>query len=396
MEIQVRGVKLYRSRNKLYAYHRKTGQRIRAPFGTAAFLAEVERLDGQQPPAPRPGTLGALITAYRRSPEFLELAPRTRSDYQKVFDYLKPLDGDPLIQLTSAYVIDIRDAAFAKHKRRFANYVLSVLRLLLKWGAVRDLVETNQAAAVPKLRRPRHAPQANRAWDPDECDAVLAAASGGLKVGIALGMFAGMREGDVIRAQRSTYDGGWLRWSQGKTGALVELPAHPQLREILESRSGGDVATSGMGRRFGIAPRNGLAEGGQRPVERSGGSEANPDGDAPAIQDAAPPDLARRVQSLTLVANQSGTPYTANGFRVMFFRLVRKLEADGGVRPGLTFHGLRHTAGRLLADRGADPRTIAALLGHKTLQMAAHYSEEADRKKRAVAAVAKLRPRGKK
>ena len=35
-------------------------------------------------------------------------------------------------------------------------------------------------------------------------------------------------------------------------------------------------------------------------------------------------------------------------------------------------HGLRHTAGRLLADRGADPRTIAALLGHRTLAMAAH------------------------
>jgi integrase len=65
--------------------------------------------------------------------------------------------------------------------------------------------------------------------------------------------------------------------------------------------------------------------------------------------------------------------------------LVRKLEAEGKVRPNLTFHGLRHRAGKLLADRGADPRTIAALLGHKTLQMAAHYSEEADRKRRAVA-----------
>ena len=28
----------------------------------------------------------------------------------------------------------------------------------------------------------------------------------------------------------------------------------------------------------------------------------------------------------------------------MFFRLVRGLEAQGKVRPGLTFHGLRHTA----------------------------------------------------
>ncbi len=343
LEIKVPGVKVYRSRGKLYAYHRRSGTRIRAEFGTSVFLAEVERLNGARPADPRPGTLGALISAYRRSPEFLELAPRTRSDYQKVFDYLQPLDGDPLITITSAYVIEARDAAFSAHKRRFANYVLSVLRLLLKWGAVRDLVETNQAATVPKLRRPRGTPQANRAWDPDECEAVLSVATGGLKVGIALGMFAGMREGDVIRAQRSIYEGGWLRWSQGKTGAPVELPVHPQLREVL------DRAYLGPG----------------------------------------------SVEALTLVANQSGRPYTGNGFRVMFFRLVRKLEAEGKVRPGLTFHGLRHSAGKALADRGADPRTIAALLGHKTLQMAAHYSEEADRKKRAVAAVAKLRPRRK-
>src|SRR5512133_912537 len=98
VEIKVSGVKIYRSRGKLYAYHRATGKRIRQPFGSAAFLSEVERLNQSLPSDPLPGTLGSLIAAYRRSPEFLELAPRTRSDYQKVFDYLKPLDGDALIQ----------------------------------------------------------------------------------------------------------------------------------------------------------------------------------------------------------------------------------------------------------------------------------------------------------
>ena len=57
-----------------------------------------------------------MIAAYRRSPEFLELADRTRRDYQKVFDYLKPLDCDPLVSITSAYVIEIRDAAFQAHQ----------------------------------------------------------------------------------------------------------------------------------------------------------------------------------------------------------------------------------------------------------------------------------------
>ena len=77
------------------------------------------------------------------------------------------------------------------------------------------------------------------------------------------------------------------------------------------------------------------------------------------------------VKPLSLVAGIKRRPYTSNGFQRMFFG---------------------HTAGRLLADRGADPRTIAALLGHRTLAMTAHYSDEADRKKRAAAAVSKLRP----
>jgi hypothetical protein len=111
VEIKVRGVKVYRSRGKVYAYHRKTGKRIRAPFGTAAFLAEIERLNGAQPADPRPDTLGGLIAAYQRSPEFLELAPRTRYDYEKIFIYLKPLTDDALFEITSAYVIGVRDAA---------------------------------------------------------------------------------------------------------------------------------------------------------------------------------------------------------------------------------------------------------------------------------------------
>ena len=342
VEIRVRGVKVYRSRRKLFAYHRRTGQRIRAPFGTAAFLAEIERLDKSLPPEPKPGTLGALIHAYRRSPEFLELAERTRRDYQKVFDYLKPLDPDPVLTLTPAQVIEIRDAAFDAHKRRFANYVVQVLRLLQKWGAPRGFVEINTAAAVPLLRRPRNAPKKNRAWHDDEFEAVLNTATGGVRVAIALGAFAGMREGDAIRVSRAADDGGWLRWTQSKTGEPVELPVHTELRAILDHAYAAQADST--------------------------------------------------VKPLTLVVGLRGRPYTSNGFQRMFFGLVRRLEGEGRVRPGLTFHGLRHTAGKLLADQGVDPRTIAALLGHKTLQMAAHYSDQADRKKRAVAAVAKLRP----
>lgn len=341
MDFKVPGVKAYRSRGKTYAYHRATGKRIKAPVGTAAFMAEVERLNGGIAKAEaKPGTLGALIQRYRAGPEFAELAPRTRSDYQKIFDYLKPLDGDLLVDINSAYVIEARDSAFEAHKRRFANYVVAVLRLLLKWGEARDLVALNAAAAVPKLRRPRSAPVVNRAWSDEECAAVLSAATGGIKVAIALGMFAGMREGDALSVTRAAYDGSWLHWKQGKTGNDIEVPAHPMLKAILDAE-----------------------------IDRR---------------------KTHAVTALTLVIGDRGGSYTGDGFRAMFFRHVRGLAQDEKVRSGLTFHGLRHTAGKALAELGAEPRMIAALLGHRTLAMAAHYSEEANRRKLAKAAVTKL------
>lgn len=49
------------------------------------------------------------------------------------------------------------------------------------------------------------------------------------------------------------------------------------------------------------------------------------------------------------------------------------------------FHDLRHTAATRLGDAGADAFTIAAILGHSTIQMSARYTHATDgRKRRAV------------
>jgi integrase len=79
----------------------------------------------------------------------------------------------------------------------------------------------------------------------------------------------------------------------------------------------------------------------------------------------------------------------------MLWRLIHGLEVEGKVMAGLTMHGLRHTAATTLAELGASPHEIAALLGHKTLIMAALYSAEADREKLGEAAIIRLNPRAK-
>lgn len=340
MIVRVRGVKQVRDprSGRVYFYHRKTRLRLTSPPGTPAFAAEVARLDiaAAAPPA-RPahaGTLGALIAAYRESIEFQRLAERTRSDYQGVFDYLAPMSGMLLLQLDSAGVLAIRDKAFAQRKRRFANHVLQVLGTILNWGRPRKLTPAvNPAAGLRKIPRPRELPRANRPWSGTEADAVLNAASGGLRVALALGVYTGMRGGDIVRVTWGSYDGSALTWRQGKTGAEVWLPCLPELRAILDA-----------------APRT----------------------------------------ATTIATRHDGRPMTEAGLRKAFRTLVLRLLKTNLVAPGLTLHGCRHTLGDTLMTLGAELGHVQAVLGQKSLSASQHYSAGASRKRQAVAAITLL------
>jgi integrase len=340
MVIRVKGVKKVVAKGRTYYYHRKSGRRIEAPHGTLAFADEVRQLDQRVRPKQqadsraRAGTFGELVNAYRTSPEFTGLAERTKKDYQRILNYLKPLHDIHLSAFDAAQIWAIRDKANAKHKRRFANYVLQVLSRLFSWGGKRGMMVGNPAASVEHVRRPRDARKVNRAWREAEVNAVLEAAPPALRVPIAIGLYTGLREGDVIRITWAAYDGEAFETRQGKTGAPIWIPAHKRLREILD-----------------VAPRDG---------------------------------------STQIVVGSRGRPFTENGFQSRFFKFIRKLAAAGTVGTGLTFHGLRHTAGKMMADVGCDTGTIAAVLGHADEKMAAHYSKEADQRRRAKVAMGKL------
>ena len=151
-----------------------------------------------------------------------------------------------------------------------------------------------------------------------------------MRVAIALGMFAGMRGGDVVRVGWSAYDGQNIEWRQRKTSDPVWLPADYRLRAILDE-----------------TPR----------------------------------------AATTIVAGAAGRPWAEATLRKEFRQLILRLERERRVGTGLTFHGLRSAAGKNLADLGADVRAIQAMLGHRSTAMAIHYSSEADRRRAATAAV---------
>jgi integrase len=335
MVIRVKGVKRVISKGRVYYYHRRTMTRLPGLPGTTAFMDAFAAAEGIAAAAPLPGTLGNLICGFRASPQFADLALRTRSDYQKIFDYLKPLDGVALAEIDTAYLNKVQDKTFATRKRRFANYVTQVLSRVFNWGRRRGLCESNPAANVETIRRRRDAPLVNRRWTDAELKAVMEAAPSELKLAVAIGAYLGIREADMLRVTWSAYDGTAFEIRQAKTGESLWVPVHRELRTLL--------------------------------------------------------DKAKETRrSPNIVVGARGKPFSQTGFQTRFFGLVREVREAGRVGAGLSFHGLRHTVGHKLAEAGADSRTIAAMLGQVTTAMAEHYSRHADRRHLARKAVAKL------
>jgi integrase len=327
--VRVKGFKIYKDRHgRTRCYHRRTGTSVdlkKAPLGSAEFFAECARIAaaGQLALPPKPGSLGLAIRAYKEHRSFTDLAPRTKSDYQKVFDYLKPIDGTPLTRFDAPLVARIRDKA-GERGRRFGNYVKAGLSILFAWSVEQGLLSSNPASGVKNIRRPKGAPDANRPWTDVERQHVLDRAPAHLRPALALMAFTGLAPGDALRLPHTFYKNGEIATRRSKTGEPVYWPAPEPLRAILSA-----------------APTH---------------------------------------STITLCANSEGKPWTPSGFRASWRTYRRKLEAAKLVGPGLTLYGLRHTVAVILRECGFDERTIADALGQKTIEMARHYAKGADLK----------------
>jgi integrase len=316
---------------RIYWYHRATGKPLKHDPQTAEGLLEVAALDdrakvGMAVSAALAGSYADLWRKYRESPEWRRLKPRTRSDYQAVRDWLGEAAERRLIStLTSAQVIALRDKAEGERGRRFGNYVVQVLRLTLEWGKERDLCKANPAKGVKAIRKPIGGRTVNRAWAPAEVEAFAKGAPAQLLVPFALGLFAGMRQGDALRVTWSAYDGAAVRWIAGKNGENCLAPVTGAFKAILDAAK------------------------------------------------------EKRGDAVQIAVTTAKTPWTASGYRASFFKRLKTLELAKAVQPGCTFHGLRHTIATMARNGEESDFRVAAAIGDRSTAMAAIYGRDADR-----------------
>ncbi len=146
-----------------------------------------------------------------------------------------------------------------------------------------------------------------------------------------LALYTGQRQSDVLAMQWHHIEDGLISVAQQKTGERLAIPIHRDLASVLDA-----------------IPRG----------------------------------------HLSIVHTARGAPYTPSGFRASFRKTLARLGLAG-----LQFHGLRHTAGQLLAEAGATDRELMAILGHRTAAMVTRYTRKADQERLARSAIVKLETR---
>lgn len=276
-------------------------------------------------------SLGALIQAYKRGPEYASLAPSTVKNYGYYLRDLEELADIPVLDIRRRTLLAMRDAIAAERGHGAGNVFMSTAATLFNWARDREWVEHSPAERVRALPG-GHLP----AWTSAEADKAISELPEAFRRVVILARYTGQRRGDLIAMTWRAYDGSTIIVQQEKGArrhkrpALV-IPAHPVLRAALD-------------------------------------------------------EWKKTASSTHILTAPNGSPWKPNHLTGQMGRFLPEI----GLREDLNVHGLRKLAATDLADAGCSAHEIAAITGHKTLAMVQLYTASADQERLAKSAIVRL------
>jgi hypothetical protein len=295
------------------------------------------RLIDEPEQRPRRRSFDRCVEEYRGSPEFKGLSTSTRRDYDRYLSIIRSTWGGlEVAGLMPAHVLKLRD----KHQRTpaAANGLIRSLSALISWSVPRGYRTDNPCEHVRKLA----IGDGWEAWPWEMIQLLERHGPPWMWQAAALALYTGQRQADVLGMTRAKVRNGLIEVKQEKTGRELVIPAHQKLLSVLAMM---------------------------------------------------------KHDSVQILTNTRGLPWTSNGFRASWNGVLEPPQQKQGTLPrphplwpikqaGLVFHGLRKSSVVMLLEVGCTTAEVQAITG-QSMQMVEHYAKQVSQKKLAAPALLK-------
>lgn len=275
----------------------------------------------------KPGSVAALIASYYRCSDYTGLSDVTKRTYRNILERFRNEHADKRVSMLQRPHVQRIINARAETPAA-ANRLLRMIKILM-----RHAIELGWRKDDPTLgvRKVRETSTGFATWEEEHIEQFLTVHPPGTRahLSMCLLLYTGQRRSDVVRMGRQHIRNNVLTITQQKTGQLVGIPLHRDLKKLINS-----------------LPKD----------------------------------------NMTFITSEQGKPITPESFTNWFRRMV--VAAD--LPKGLSAHGLRKATCRRLAEAGCSAHEIMAISGHKTLAEVTRYTVAASRKQLAERAVASL------
>lgn len=258
-------------------------------------------------PPPAPDLLDSLITAFLASPDFANLAPRSKADLQRCLIPVRakwatlPIEALKAEGMRKA-ILDWRDS-YGKTPKT-ADAYMGALGRVLSWAMKRGDITVNPIEKAPRIYS---ANRAERIWTRADLAKLLTGQPRPFQRAVLLAAHTGLRLGDLVE----------LTWGEVGEDAIT-------------------VATNKSGERtIAVVPITAKAR---------------------AILD----QIGRKDLGCVLVHSR-GEPWTEWGLQTA----MQRAKVKAGIK-GLRFHDLRGTAATNFIRGGLTPQDVAGILGWET------------------------------
>jgi integrase len=327
-KIKLKHIHEFRDRHgKIRRYVRLPGRKrvpLKGAPGTEEFMAAYQAaFAGEALPVEvgasrtRPGTVNAAVVGYFNSTAFRSLSLATQITYRGILENFRSEHGDKRIALLERRHIERLIASKATTPAA-ANNLLRMLRVLMQFAVAEGMRRDDPTIGVKSVKVRSSGFHSGTEEEITKFEAKHQIGTRA-RLALALLLFTAQRRSDVIRMGRQHVRDGVLTIRQQKTGMVVDIPLHPELKEILDA----------------------------------------------TVND-----------NLTFLVIASGKPFSPAGFTNWF----RECCDAAGLPRGCSPHGLRKAAARRLAESGCSDHEIMSITGHTTLKVVSRYTAAIDRK----------------